>query len=108
MAVVIRLQRRGRKQKPYYRIVAVDSRKSGGSESLEILGFYDPSVSDANSEKATVPASQQGIPGLTLKKDIAQKWLKLGAKPSKHVHRLFLRVQAYPTAPQDSGSGSIS
>lgn len=40
--VKIRLERRGKRGRPFYRIVAVDSRRAAGSYVLEILGYYDP------------------------------------------------------------------
>lgn len=42
MAVTIRLSRLGRKNRPFWRIVAVDSRKKRDGASLETLGTYDP------------------------------------------------------------------
>ena len=42
MAVRIRLQRVGKKKKPFYRIVAVDSRKKRDGEVIENLGQYQP------------------------------------------------------------------
>ncbi|MCK4401579.1 30S ribosomal protein S16 [bacterium] len=42
MPVRIRLRRVGTKKKPYYRIVAVDSRKSTRGKILELLGHYGP------------------------------------------------------------------
>ena len=42
MSVKIRLQRIGTKKKPFYRVVAVDSRKKRGGDVLEILGKYHP------------------------------------------------------------------
>ncbi|MGB9589403.1 MAG: 30S ribosomal protein S16 [candidate division WOR-3 bacterium] len=38
----IRLERKGKRGRPFYRIVAVDSRATVGSYVLEILGYYDP------------------------------------------------------------------
>ena len=40
--VVLRLTRAGAKKKPFYRIVAVDSRKKRDGKALDILGYYDP------------------------------------------------------------------
>lgn len=45
MSVKIRLSRTGRKNKPSFRIVAMDSRKARNSKALEILGYYNPSTS---------------------------------------------------------------
>jgi len=42
MPVKIRLRRVGAKKKPYYRIVAVDSRESTRGKILELLGHYGP------------------------------------------------------------------
>ena len=42
MSVVIRLSRLGKKNRPYWRIVAVDSRKKRDGAFLEDLGTYDP------------------------------------------------------------------
>lgn len=42
MAVSIRLARIGKKKAPFYRIVAIDKRKSRDGEYLENLGTYNP------------------------------------------------------------------
>lgn len=42
MAVKIRLSRIGKKNRPYWRIVAVDSRKKRDGAFLDNLGTYDP------------------------------------------------------------------
>lgn len=42
MAVKIRLSRMGRTNRPYWRVVAVDSRKKRDGAFLENLGTYDP------------------------------------------------------------------
>lgn len=42
MAVRIRLSRIGRKNRPFWRVVAVDSRKKRDGAFLENLGSYDP------------------------------------------------------------------
>lgn len=42
--VKIRLRRVGARRRPFYRIVAIDSRRSLGSRALEFLGTYDPSA----------------------------------------------------------------
>ena len=40
--LMIRLQRRGAKHKPIYRMVVSDSRKRPTSDVLDQVGFYDP------------------------------------------------------------------
>ena len=42
MAVRIRLKKMGRRHRPYYRIVAADSRAKRDGRVLEVLGQYDP------------------------------------------------------------------
>ena len=48
MAVVLRMTRRGVKKKPFYRIVAADSRSPRDGKFLEMLGTYDPLKSENN------------------------------------------------------------
>lgn len=38
----IRLKRLGKKKKPCYRIIAIDSRKKRDGKALKEIGFYDP------------------------------------------------------------------
>lgn len=67
MPVKIRLQRHGRKGKPYYWIVAADSRSKRDGKYLEKLGTYNPNVNPAN---------------IDLDVDGAVKWLENGAQPT--------------------------
>jgi len=50
MAVKIRLQRHGKKGKPFYWIVAADSRSKRDGKYLEKLGTYDPNQQPASIE----------------------------------------------------------
>ena len=77
MAVVIRLTRRGAKKKPFYRIVAADSRMPRDGRFLEILGTYDPMLEE-NGCKVDAEKAVAGI--------------KKGAKPSKTVGSLFKKA----------------
>lgn len=38
----IRLKRFGRKKRPFYRIILIDSRKKRDGKAIEELGFYNP------------------------------------------------------------------
>ncbi|MDP5157872.1 MAG: 30S ribosomal protein S16 [Flaviramulus sp.] len=67
MPVKIRLQRHGKKGKPYYWIVAADARSKRDGKYLEKLGAYNP-----NTNPATVD----------LNVDSAVKWLQNGAQPT--------------------------
>ena len=77
MAVVLRMTRRGAKKKPFYRIVAADSRSPRDGKFLEMLGTYDPLKSGDNikidAEKVTA-------------------WIRKGAKPSETVASLLEKV----------------
>jgi small subunit ribosomal protein S16 len=67
MSVKIRLQRHGKKGKPYYWIVAADARSKRDGKFLEKLGAYNP-----NTNPATVE----------LNVDSAVQWLQNGAQPT--------------------------
>ena len=74
MAVKIRLKRMGKKRKPFYRIVAADSRAPRDGRFIEEIGTYDP-----NQEPAEVHVNEE----------LAKKWLNNGAQPTETVSRLF-------------------
>ncbi|RYJ43260.1 30S ribosomal protein S16 [Flavobacterium beibuense] len=67
MPVKIRLQRHGKKGKPFYWVVAADSRAKRDGKFLEKLGTYNP-----NTNPATID----------LNLDSAVKWLHDGAQPT--------------------------
>lgn len=78
MAVHIRLQRFGAKKRPYYRIVAADSRNKRDGRFLEQVGTYDPMAT---------PAS------LTFKLDRVDYWVSVGATPSDTAASLLRRFR---------------
>jgi small subunit ribosomal protein S16 len=67
MSVKIRLQRHGKKGKPFYSIVAADARAKRDGKFLEKLGTYNP-----NTNPATIELDVDG----------AVKWLQNGAQPT--------------------------
>ncbi|MCL4151982.1 UNVERIFIED_CONTAM: hypothetical protein GTU68_010628 [Idotea baltica] len=67
MPVKIRLQRHGKKGKPYYWIVAADARSKRDGKYLEKLGAYNP-----NTNPATIELNVDG----------AVTWLENGAQPT--------------------------
>ena len=77
MPVKLRLQRRGRKKKPYYHIVAADSRAPRDGKYIEQIGSYNP---------LTVPAT------IKLDRDRALEWLDKGAQPT-HTVNAMLKMQ---------------
>ena len=74
MAVKIRLQRHGKKGKPFYWIVAADSRAKRDGKYLQKLGVYDPNTNPARVE---------------VNVDEALKWLQNGAIPTNTARTLL-------------------
>ena len=74
MAVRIRLQRFGRKKRPFFRLVAADARAQRDGVFLERLGHYDP---------ITDPAD------VVIDEEKALKWLRRGAQPTDTAKRLL-------------------
>ena len=74
MAVKLRLKRMGQKKKPFYRIVAADSRAPRDGRFIEHIGYYNP-VSD--------PVE------LKIDAEKAEKWLKTGAQPTDTLKALL-------------------
>lgn len=72
MAVKIRLSRIGRKNRPYWRVIAVDSRKKRDGAFLDNLGTYDPLRHEI----------------LQLHKDKITDWVSKGASCSDAVKKL--------------------
>ena len=74
MPVKIRLQRHGKKGKPFYWIVAANSRAKRDGKFLEKLGTYNPVSNPAQIE---------------IDVDAAVKWLKNGAQPTDTARRIL-------------------
>ena len=67
MPVKLRLQRHGKKGKPFYWLVAADARAKRDGKFLEKVGIYNPNTNPATIE---------------LDVDSAVKWLENGAQPT--------------------------
>ena len=76
MSVHLRLFRMGAKKKPFYRIVAADSRRARGGRYIESVGTYDPLK-----EPAEVKLNEERI----------IEWLDKGAQPTQTVRSLLKR-----------------
>lgn len=76
MAVKLRLKRMGAKKKPFYRIVAADSRSPRDGRFIENVGTYNP---------ITEPAE------VKIDEEVAMKWLRDGAIPTDTVRDLLKR-----------------
>jgi len=76
MAVKIRFRRMGRKNHPFYRLNAIDSRSPRDGRVIEELGYYDPTQKDQAKQ-------------FVVKLDRCKHWLDIGAIPSETVSSLL-------------------
>jgi small subunit ribosomal protein S16 len=81
LAVKLRLRRLGRKKKPFYRIVAADSRSPRDGRFIEEIGYYnpiaDPMVIEVQEDRALYWLSQGAIPTTTVKSLLRKKGITL-------------------------------
>jgi small subunit ribosomal protein S16 len=93
MSVKIRLARAGAKKRPFYRIVAADSRSPRDGRFLEKLGTYDPLL-PGDSDKRVV-----------LNEERIRHWLGHGAQVTDRVARFLDRAGILPGATRMRGTG---
>ncbi|MDR1721202.1 MAG: 30S ribosomal protein S16 [Endomicrobium sp.] len=74
MVVRLRLQRKGKTKRPYYRVVAIDQRVKRDGKPIEVLGQYDPIAKDNK---------------LNVDEGRINYWLSVGAKASETVAALM-------------------
>ena len=72
--VKIRLARLGRKKRPFYRVVAINSRSARDGKFLDILGTYDPLQ-----EPSVIKLDNEKI----------KEWIDKGAQLSNRVLKLY-------------------
>jgi small subunit ribosomal protein S16 len=77
MPVVIRMARAGTKKRPFYHIVAADSRSPRDGRFIERLGYYNPLLPKDKEER------------LKLDMDKVKAWMVKGAQPSDRVMRFL-------------------
>ena len=82
MAIVIRLSRRGRRNRPHYRVGVFDRRTRRDGPPIEHLGHYDPLIEDDTKK-------------VTLDEERIRYWLGQGALVSETV-RSFLKKRGIP------------
>ena len=90
MAVKLRLKRMGAKKRPFYRIVAADSRSPRDGRFIETLGTYNPIA-----EPKELKVNEEKI----------MTWLNNGAKPTDTVRSLLSEVgimEKYATSKKSS------
>lgn len=76
--VSLRLTRKGSKDRAYYKIVAIDSRKRRDGRPIEQLGTYDP--------------LQEGV-NYKIDLEKVDKWLTVGAQPSVTVNSIIKKAR---------------
>jgi small subunit ribosomal protein S16 len=74
--VKLRLKRFGRRNRPYYRLAAMDARTKRDGRTIEELGTYDPVNKDTSKQ-------------VKLNTERVQYWLSVGAQPSETVAALL-------------------
>ena len=77
MAMKIRLARGGTKKRPFYRIVAADSRMARDGRFIEKLGTYNPLLPKDSEERVKMDL------------DAVKAWLDKGAQPTDRVARML-------------------
>ena len=95
MAVRLRLKRQGNRNRPFYRITAVDQRQKRDGSVIEELGWYNPLAPDENKQ-------------WDLNADRCAYWLSVGAQPSQTVASLLKKagVEPKPGTKQPQAAGS--
>ena len=86
MAMKIRLARGGSKKRPFYSIVATDSRMPRDGRFIEKLGTYNPLLAKDSEER------------VKLNMERVNHWLGLGAQPTDRVARFLEAAGARPKA----------
>ena len=88
MSVKLRFKRMGRKKRPFYRLVAIDSRTRRDGREIEKLGWFNPSSVDEtfkfNENRVVHWLDQGAIPSLTVKNILG----KVGFNHKYHLLRL--------------------
>ena len=79
MAVRLRLKRVGRRNRPFYRICAFDSRTRRDGQPIEELGSYDPRANTF-------------VEKVILKRERALHWINTGALPSETVASILKKA----------------
>lgn len=73
--VTIRLARSGAKKRPFYHLVAADSRRARGGRYIERLGFYNP-------------IAKEGEEGVRINLERVDHWVSVGAQLSDRAKKL--------------------
>ncbi len=95
MPVVLRMARAGTKKRPFYHIVAADSRFPRDGRFIERLGYYNPLLPKDNAER------------LKLDLDKVKDWIAKGAQPSDRVLRFLDAAGIVKRAPRNNPEKAV-
>ena len=84
MSIKIRLARGGSKKRPFYRIVAADSRMPRDGRYIERLGTYNPLLPKDSEERVKMDLER------------VQHWLGQGAQPTDRIARMLEAAGVLP------------
>lgn len=90
MAMKIRLARGGSKKRPFYRIVAADSRMPRDGRYIERLGTYNPLLPKDSEDRVKMDVER------------VQHWLNLGAQPTDRIARMLEAAGVRPAATRNN------
>ena len=95
MAMKIRLARGGSKKRPFYSIVATDSRMPRDGRFLEKLGTYNPLLAKDDEKRVVMDL------------DRVNHWLGQGAQPTDRVARFLEAAGARPKAVRNNAKAAV-
>ena len=84
MSIKIRLARAGSKKRPFYRVVAADSRMPRDGRFIEKLGTYNPLLNKDDNNR------------VSLDLDRIKDWLSKGAQTTDRISRLLENLEVLP------------
>ncbi|MFT7593129.1 MAG: small subunit ribosomal protein S16 [Paracoccaceae bacterium] len=90
MAMKIRLARGGSKKRPFYRIVAADSRMPRDGRFIEKLGTYNPLLPKDSEERVKMNMERINY------------WLSEGAQPTDRIARMLEAAGVRPKAERNN------
>jgi small subunit ribosomal protein S16 len=95
MAMKIRLARGGSKKRPFYRIVAADSRMPRDGRFIEQLGTYNPLLPKDSEERVKMDIEK------------VQEWMAKGAQPTDRVRRMLEAAGALPKTERNNPKKAV-
>ncbi|CAM9717819.1 unnamed protein product [Chrysoparadoxa australica] len=113
MPVRLRLQRFGRKDRAFYRIVSADSRAPRDGKFLDILGTFNPLPNKHGMKEVRINAERVRYCNIRCKAlfssahlsnadSSSRYWIGVGAQPSERVGWLLSQFNILPRQPQHS------